>query len=178
MCDKGVLKDFLKEIQYPSKQEITIKRLALCYDFCDKSKFFKRYKNYMYNRGYSLNRSIGWTPNKEYYETSVSLKKTLLQCFPIFRIRSNIHIAYHPSEGFLEITEGGLLELEVDILWEKKYCLFDDVHISEKTWDLIRIKRVQRHVKKWLGRITYPSGRKGMVFRKAEKSFNDVLNNI
>jgi len=49
----------------------------------------------------------------------------------------------------------------------------DEEVLSIKLRQKFAAKTIQRNVRKWLGRPTYSSGRKGFVFRKAESSWNE-----
>jgi hypothetical protein len=155
---------FMKSVHYPTKAEIQDKIL-----------------DYM---------SIPYTA--QFYEI-MSVSKTLCKaCKKFFMNCKSVRLVhYRFKRSFIVEKHNGSLHIIRD---HEKICsgsshvsvisynslgeLFEDRFF----WDmsmflpaiLLRVNatlRIQRIVRRWLGQPTYKSGRKGLVFRKAEKSY-------
>jgi len=60
-------------------------------------------------------------------------------------------------------------------LFEDRFFWDMSMFLPDILWRINAILRIQRVVRRWLGQPTYKSGRKGLVFRKAEDSWNTHL---
>ncbi len=152
-------KKFRKEIGYPSKSDIQKRIIECCLCRIDKQGFLKELQELHCSWSKDTTLPINTKP--------LDIVK---QSFPYYRIDDVTVLTIHPRHGVIHIQHHGSL-LQISALTQER---FEDITINAKLFDYIRIKRVQRQVRKWLGLPRYPSGNKGFIFRKAEAEFNNL----
>lgn len=137
-----IKKELKTRLQYPTVDKIASNRVILGSFPVDKKKFIQTFKNSMLRDLY---------PN---------LLIKYLCSFPIREIRGTDHCYMMGNNGFYKYRAGLKTLPEVSIL-------IPDAVIIEECWDLLRIKRVQRQVRRWLELPKYPSGNAGFFARKS-----------
>lgn len=163
------MKDYKKDLEaahrelmkeYPSIDDIWNRRIKLCSYPVDKSWVIKQ---------------IGNEYGPRY------LNKELVVAFPILQswTVSNVFYLFKGDKVFIVDfdSEEANPEFKASSYYTDAY-LFNDKMLIEKNWEITRIKRIQKHVRRWIGRPYYANGKRGLIFRKAQDDFVETTKRI